>query len=183
MARIFRSLFPRSGLTGLGGLSGLTSTGLVLVLLAMSPVPLPHLRPAHAQSLPEAGKREAETEKGFSLMEEGAKLLLRGLMREMEPSIAELEGAFREIAPEIEAQLDALGPQLRELVRMMQDVKNYEMPVMLENGDILIRRKEPLPPGGRDGTRPDTTLRETPREAPLPRDWPPGPGPNGETEL
>ncbi|WP_157971072.1 hypothetical protein [Pseudogemmobacter bohemicus] len=157
----------------------MTEIGLALCLLALAPLPLPHLYPLHAQSAPDSSEREAETEKGFSLIEEGAKLLLRGLMNEMEPSIAELEGALREIAPEIEAHIDALGPQLSELAKLMQDVKNYDMPVMLENGDILIRRKLPLPPEGREGGRDG----ETAPERPAPRGPPPAPGPNGEIEL
>ncbi|MBJ2151013.1 hypothetical protein JC607_09065 [Paracoccus sp. IB05] len=148
-------------------------------MLAVAPLPLPHLHPAHAEAETGAGPREAETEKGFSLIEEGAKLLLRGLMSEMEPSVTELEGAVREIMPELEAQIGALGPQLRELARLMKDVTNYEMPVMLDNGDILIRRKDPLPPG----TDPELRDPAVPHTPPMPRPWPPQPGPNGETEL
>lgn len=184
MASIFRRIFVRHGARSIGLRAvGLRNIGLALFLLAVAPLPLPHLRPAHAEAETGTGPREAETEKGFSLIEEGAKLLLRGLMSEMEPSITELEGAVREIMPELEAQIGALGPQLRELARLMKDVKNYEMPVMLDNGDILIRRKDPLPPGQRDSTRPEATSPETPQETPRPRTWPPLPGPNGETEL
>lgn len=71
-----------------------------------------------------------DMEEGFSLLEEGTKLLLRGLMSEMEPAIRDLQDALR--------NLDA-----------------YHPPEVLPNGDIIIRRKEPLRPEGDDRTGPD----------------------------
>lgn len=138
-----------------------------LLTAALALAPLPHHRPAHAQT-GEPAPEDGQTEEGFSLIEEGAKLLLRGLMAEMEPSVQEMEEAFRELAP----QIGALGPQIKEIARLMGDVQNYHMPEVLENGDILIRRKTPLAPESR---RPD----ERPGEG--------GPGPspgvNGEIDL
>ncbi len=93
---------------------------------------------------------------GFSLMEEGAKLVLRGLMSEMEPALDEMEKALTEVGPAFEE----LGPKFRQLIGMIDDFKNYDAPVMLPNGDILIRRNAPLTP------RPGLA-----------------PGPNGEIEL
>ena len=97
---------------------------------------------------------EEPKEEGFSLMEEGAKLLLRGLMAEMEPSLDEMGKVLEDAAP----MLEGLGPQLAELLAVMGDLRNYQAPEVLENGDILIRRKP----------------------APLVA---PKPGPNGEIEL
>lgn len=79
---------------------------------------------------------------GFSLMEEGAKLLFRGLMSEMEPA---LDGMGRALDG-IEPTLRQVGPALRELVALMGDIENYEAPERLPNGDILIRRKPGAPP-------------------------------------
>ncbi len=84
--------------------------------------------PAAAQDGPASGADDME--EGFSLLEEGTKLLLRGLMSEMEPAIRELQDALRNI--------DA-----------------YHPPEVLPNGDIIIRRKEPLDPGGEDDIGPD----------------------------
>ena len=74
--------------------------------------------PAAAQ---EAGSEGGATDmdEGFSLLEEGTRLLLRGLMAEMEPALRELQGA-------------------------LQNLDAYHPPEVLPNGDILIRRKEPL---------------------------------------
>ncbi len=109
---------------------------------------------------PEAPEAPAIKDDGFSLMEEGAKLVLRGLMTEMEPALDELEKALTEIGPAIEGFGQDVGPKLRQLLAMIDDFKNYDAPVMLPNGDILIRRNAPLVP------KPEFT-----------------PGPNGEIEL
>lgn len=101
-----------------------------------------------------------DTDNGFSLMEEGAKLVLRGLMTEMEPAIGEMEKALTEIGPALEGFGAEVGPKLRQLVAMIDDFKNYDAPVMLPNGDIIIRRNAPLVP------KPEFA-----------------PGPNGEIEL
>lgn len=97
-----------------------------------------------------------ETEDGFSLIEEGAKLILRGLMTQMEPALDDMEDALTSMEP----ALKALGPKLQQLIALIDDIKNYEAPKMLPNGDIIIRRTAPLPP------RPDFL-----------------PGPSGEIEL
>ena len=99
-------------------------------------------------------------EDGFSLMEEGAKLLFRGLMSEMQPAIDEMGQAMEEMGPALEGLGEEIGPKIRQLIAMIDDFKNYDAPVMLPNGDILIRRNAPL----------------VPKLDPLP-------GPNGEIEL
>jgi hypothetical protein len=99
-------------------------------------------------------------DEGFSLIEEGAKLVFRGLMTEMEPAMDEMQRAMGEIGPALEGFGDEIGPRLRELVAIIDDFRNYDAPVMLPNGDILIRRNAPLLP------KPEVA-----------------PGPNGEIEL
>ena len=84
----------------------------------------------------------AEQPPGSSLMEQGAKLFLRGLMAQTKPMLDEMEQAFREMEP----ALRKMGPQLKQLVDLMGDVANYEAPERLPNGDILIRRKPGAPP-------------------------------------
>jgi hypothetical protein len=87
--------------------------------------------PAAAQE----GEPQGDVERGVDLLGEGARLLLRGLMAEMEP-------ALRELGQDIAA----IRPVLEELARMIGDVRNYHAPEMLPNGDIIIRRKVPLTP-------------------------------------
>jgi hypothetical protein len=77
---------------------------------------------------------EDEAERGFSLMEEGAKLLFRGLMREMEPALNEMGKALSE-----------MEPALNDLMALIDDIRNYDAPRVLDNGDILIPRRKDAP--------------------------------------
>ena len=95
------------------------------------PVFLLLAQPGVAQTLPAP---EPEEEQGFDLMQEGAKLLFRGLMREMEPAINEMGKALSE-----------MEPALQELMALIDDIRNYDAPRMLENGDILIPRRKDAP--------------------------------------
>lgn len=58
---------------------------------------------------------------GLGLMEQGARLLLRGLMAEIEPALREFEG-------------------------VIDDLSAYHAPEILPNGDIILRRKVPRTP-------------------------------------
>lgn len=99
---------------------------------------------------------------GFSLMEEGMKLVMRGMMEEMQPALDEMGKALDEAGPALRGLGEEIGPKLRQLIALIDDIENYDAPVMLPNGDILIRRNAPLIP------KPDDL---------------PQPGPNGEIEL
>lgn len=76
-----------------------------------------------------------EAEDGLSLMEEGARLLFRGLMSEMEPALDEMGRALAE-----------MEPALQELLAIIDDIRHYDTPRVLDNGDILIPRKPDAPP-------------------------------------
>ena len=71
---------------------------------------------------PPAAAEEDGLREGLSLLQEGTRLMLRGLMAELEPGLRELQ--------------DRIG-----------DLSAYHPPEILPNGDILIRRKDPLEPG------------------------------------
>jgi hypothetical protein len=103
-------------------------------------------------------------DQGFSLMEEGMKLVMRGMMQEMQPTLDEMGKALEEAGPALEGLGAEIGPKLRQLIAMIDDIRNYDAPVMLPNGDILIRRNAPLVP------------KMAPQAAPKS-------GPNGEIEL
>ena len=109
--------------------------------------------PVLAEDAPAPPKDE-----GFSLMEEGMKLVMRGMMSEMQPALDEMGKALDEMEP----HLKELGPKLQQLIALIDDIKNYDAPVMLPNGDILIRRNAPML------RKPDAL---------------PQPGPNGEIDL
>ena len=79
---------------------------------------------------------EAEPEDGFSLLEEGAKIIMRSMLDEMEPALKDLKSDFGDA-------LADMGPALRDLAGQIGDIRNYHPPVKLPNGDIIIRRKTP----------------------------------------
>ena len=84
--------------------------------------------------------QEAESsdiEEGASLLEQGARLMLKGFMDEMEPTLGEMAGEMQKFAETVE-------PAMRQLVDLMDDFSNYHAPEILPNGDIIIRRKTPL---------------------------------------
>lgn len=56
---------------------------------------------------------------GMTLLQEGTRLLLEGLMNELGPALSELKG-------------------------QIIDLNAYHAPEVLPNGDIIIRRKVPL---------------------------------------
>ncbi|WP_179379130.1 hypothetical protein [Jannaschia marina] len=85
-------------------------------------------------ALPAAAQEQEE-----SLMEQGLRLFMEGLMEEVEPALRD----FGELAEDA-------GPFLREMQRslgeVVEDFDAYEAPEILPNGDIIIRRKESLDP-------------------------------------
>lgn len=71
---------------------------------------------AHAQDAAPA----EEGSEGWNMLREGSKLLMQELFDELEPTLKDLEG-------------------------FVDDLNAYEPPVILPNGDILIRRKPDMP--------------------------------------
>lgn len=94
--------------------------------------------PVWAQDAPPPSP-QSEMQEGADLLEQGARMLLRGLMAGMEPALKDMEQALSE-----------MEPALRDLLTMMGDLRNYQAPEKLPNGDIIIRRKvvpAPIPEG------------------------------------
>jgi hypothetical protein len=79
---------------------------------------------------------------------------------EMDQALGEMGQALEKVGPALEGLGEEIGPKIRQLIALVDDFRNYDAPVMLPNGDILIRRN-----------------------APLIRPGEPVPGPNGEIEL
>ena len=88
---------------------------------------------------------DTDVQEGFSLMEEGAKLLMRGLMSEIEPTLEELRGSLEDMAPVIREFVTEMGPALADVLGQIDDLRNYEVPEFLPNGDIIMRRKPDAP--------------------------------------
>ncbi|WP_299144681.1 hypothetical protein [uncultured Tateyamaria sp.] len=103
---------------------------------------------------PAAAQDDATPDQGLSLMERGAQMLMEGLLREMEPALEDLQGMAEDVGPALRDFAQQMGPALRGLLDDVQDWSVYEPPEMLDNGDIIIRRKPapdpapvPSPPG------------------------------------
>lgn len=78
-------------------------------------------------------------DKGFDLLDQGARIILRSLLDQAEPVMKDLKDGVGEALVE-------MGPALRDLLAKIDDFRNYEPPEMLPNGDIILRRKLPLLP-------------------------------------
>ncbi|CUH64068.1 hypothetical protein TG4357_01048 [Thalassovita gelatinovora] len=83
---------------------------------------------------------------GFSLMEEGAKLFFKGIMQQMEPALDDLQQLTEDMEPALRQFAKEMGPALRDLMEKVDDITLYHPPELLPNGDIILRRKQPMPP-------------------------------------
>ncbi|MFN7597435.1 MAG: AAA+ family ATPase [Cereibacter sp.] len=100
---------------------------LTLMLLAL-PV---RAQEAPAPAPPPSG---GSVQEGVDLLQRGMRSILDGLVTEMQPAI---DGMGR--------ALTGMRPLADQLFALIDNIGNYEAPVMLENGDILIRRKPAAP--------------------------------------
>ncbi len=78
-------------------------------------------------------------------MEEGAQLLLRGLMSELEPAFDDLQDLATEMAPRMQMLTEQMGPAFAELLGQVDDLTQYHPPEFLPNGDIIMRRRDDAP--------------------------------------
>ena len=113
-----------------------------------------------ALSLATAPVTAQDSAEGSDLMQQGAELLLRGLMSEMEPAIDDLRTMMEDFGPAMEAFASEMGPVLAEMLAKIDDIKHYEQPEFLPNGDIIIRRSPDAP----DWDRPEVAPEATPEE-------------------
>ncbi|MEM6729302.1 MAG: hypothetical protein AAF618_12445, partial [Pseudomonadota bacterium] len=82
---------------------------------------------------------------GRGLMQQGIELFLEGLQDEMAPAIEGMGEMAREFGPAMAELMREMGPAFAALLERVDDLSNYEPPVILPNGDILIRRKPEAP--------------------------------------
>lgn len=93
-------------------------------------------------STPSLAEESAE-DNGRPLIEEGLRLFMEGMMREMQPALEDLEGMADEMRPALRDFMREMGPALARLLSDIEDLSAYEPPEILPNGDIIIRRKPP----------------------------------------
>ena len=111
-------------------------------LIALAPLT------AAAQSDTDPSERAGPDEigEGFSLMEEGAQMMMRGLLREMDPAMEDVADMARKIGPALDMLASEMGPALIDLMGKLDAARHYTAPEVLPNGDIIIRRREDAPP-------------------------------------
>jgi len=78
-----------------------------------------------------------------SLLEQGAKLFIEGLVQEMEPAVSDLLGMAENLEPALREFALEMGPALIEILGQIEDLSTYHLPEILPNGDIIIRKKTP----------------------------------------
>lgn len=86
--------------------------------------------PLHAQ------EAAATVEQGW--LEWGMSLFGDSVMQEVAPAIGDIRALAEQFGPTV-------GPAVEKLLALVDDMTNYELPQMQENGDILIRRKPDAP--------------------------------------
>lgn len=97
--------------------------------------------PVGAQDIPAPVEDDTEVEDGRSLMERGAQMFLDGMRREMSPALEDLRDLVTTMGPAMQEFLRDMGPAMADLLGKIDDLQVYEMPELLPNGDIIIRRK------------------------------------------
>lgn len=136
--------------------------------LAMGdPPPPPPPPPAPVQEAPDPAPADD--------LEAGIENFMRNLMTEAQP---ELQG----LGDQLSGLVGKLGPVLGDVAEMIDDVRNYQAPERLENGDIIIRRRADAPPPPPVGPNLRDMMRPAP-DAPEPRNPVPERDPGSEIEL
>lgn len=97
------------------------------------------LAPAFALALlaMPAAAQEEPAEQETSLWDWGMSFLGENVPEELAP-LGDMKALLDQFGPTI-------APALEKMMALVDDMTNYEMPVMLDNGDILIRRKPDAP--------------------------------------
>lgn len=81
----------------------------------------------------------APDEDATDLIGRGMGLLMENFMRELEPGLDRL-------GQDMTGALNNLSPVLEDLGVLIDDLRNYQAPERLDNGDIIIRRRADAPP-------------------------------------
>jgi len=76
-------------------------------------------------------------------MEEGARLFFEGLQKEMAPALEGMRDFAAQVGPQMQDFLMEMGPAMAEIVDKVEDWSSYHAPEMLDNGDIILRKKTP----------------------------------------
>lgn len=90
-----------------------------------------------------------------SMMQRGLELFFEGLRDEMSPTLRDLQDLAAEYGPAMRRFLAEMGPALADVIKEVEDWSRYEVPEILPNGDIIIRKKPDTPADPDDLADPD----------------------------
>lgn len=98
-------------------------------------------QPVAAQDRPDmpGAAPSGDMTQGRDLVERGIDLFLRGLLSELAPKLDGMQTTMQEAVRQF-------GPALEQMLKLVDDVGNYDAPERLQNGDIIFRRKAGAPP-------------------------------------
>lgn len=105
------------------------TVAIITLVVALGALPVPTA--AEDSDVPFVPTPEGGIGQGVDLLSQGARLLLRGLLEEVEPTMREFDRALSDL------NWQGLG---------VEDLGEYRAPEVLPNGDIILRRKTPLKP-------------------------------------
>lgn len=128
-----------------------------------------------ALAVPAAAQEPSD---GMGLIQEGADRLLQGLIDEARPALEDLAGIGAEMLPTFRLIAQEMGPAFVDIFSQVDSIANYDPPVFLPNGDIVLRRHDDAPAW--TPPRPTLDATPTPDVTPAPR---PTPRTNDEIEL
>ena len=118
-----------------------------------------------------------------SLLEEGADLMLRGLIQEVAPPLQELAGIGQDLLPTFQLLAEEMGPALADVLGRIDSIAYYEPPVILPNGDIVLRRSADAPPWVPPPPEPEEPEGEEPGEPADPSPFDLSPPSEAEPDL
>lgn len=97
-------------------------------------------------------------------IERGLGAIIGQLFGSDDPAAPEGGPNANDLTQDLSGALRQMGPVLRDLATQVDDVRNYQAPERLPNGDILIRRREgaPPPPPMGETLQPDDDAPKTP---------------------
>ena len=79
------------------------------------------------------------------LIEGGAQMFLKGLIQQLQPSLKDLDALSGSLEPALRSFTTEMAPFLSDLLQQVDDWSVYEVPEILPNGDIILRKKITLP--------------------------------------